>query len=123
MKKHSKSIPNRGVRVADQIQRDLSALISREVRDPRVKLVTIMEVEVTPDYSHAKIYVSTLSDKPEEMLVGLQQAAPMLRNLLFKKITIHTVPTLHFLLDKSVEKSTDLMRVIAEANALPPAKD
>jgi hypothetical protein len=48
--------PNRGFRVADQIQRDLAELIARELKDPRVGMVTINAVEVTPDYAHAKVY-------------------------------------------------------------------
>jgi len=48
--------PNRSFRIADQIQRDLAELISREVKDPRVGLVTLQAVEVTPDYAHAKVF-------------------------------------------------------------------
>lgn len=47
--------PNRNVQIADQIQRDLSELIMREVKDPRIGLVTIQSVELTPDYAHAKV--------------------------------------------------------------------
>jgi ribosome-binding factor A len=56
MAKHSKSIPQRGLRVADQIQKDLSELIAFELKDPRVGMVTISEVKLTPDYAHAKIW-------------------------------------------------------------------
>ena len=59
MRKKS-STPNRGFRVADQIQRDLTELIARELKDPRVGMVTIQSVEVTPDYAHAKVYFSLL---------------------------------------------------------------
>jgi len=53
MPRKASSVPNRGYRVADQIQRDLSELIARELKDPRVGMVTINTVEVTPDYAHA----------------------------------------------------------------------
>ena len=59
MKKKS-STPNRGFRVADQIQRDLTELIARELKDPRVGMVTIQAVEVTPDYAHVKVFFSLL---------------------------------------------------------------
>ena len=59
MVKHSKSIPGRSQRVADQIQRDLAELIAMEVKDPRVGMVTLSEVQLTPDYAHAKIFFTT----------------------------------------------------------------
>ena len=58
--RHKKSIPNRGHRVADQIQRDVAELI-RELKDPRIGMVTINAVEVSPDYAHAKVFFSVLS--------------------------------------------------------------
>jgi ribosome-binding factor A len=104
MAKHSKSIPQRGLRVADQIQKDLSELIAYELKDPRVGMITISEVKLTPDYAHAKIYFTLLKDSPEEVkqtLEGLNKAAGYLRNLLGKRLHIHTLPTLHFVHDTS----------------------
>ena len=57
--------PNRSFKVADQIQRDLTELIARELKDPRVGMVTIQAVEVTPDYAHAKVYFSLLNGDPK----------------------------------------------------------
>ena len=57
--RHKRSIPNRGFRVADQIQRDLAELI-RDLKDPRIGMVTINAVEVTPDYAHAKVFFTVL---------------------------------------------------------------
>jgi ribosome-binding factor A len=59
MAKHSKSIPGRGLRVADQIQKDLSELIAFELKDPRVGMITLTEVQITPDYAHAKVFYNT----------------------------------------------------------------
>ena len=67
MKKKA-STPNRGFKVADQIQRDLTELIARELKDPRVGMVTIQAVEVTPDYAHAKIFFSVLVGDPQEVI-------------------------------------------------------
>ena len=64
MAKHSKSIPGRSQRVADQIQKDVAELIAMEVKDPRVGMVTLTEVQLTPDYAHAKIFFTTLIDDP-----------------------------------------------------------
>ncbi len=107
--------PNRGFRVADQIQRDLAELIARELKDPRVGMVTIQAVEVTPDYSHAKVFFSVLGSDPQVALEGLSQAAGFLRNLLFKKLHIHTVPTLHFVYDQTPERAADMNSLIAKA--------
>ena len=113
---HKKSTtPNRGFRVADQIQRDLAELIARELKDPRVGMVTIQAVEVTPDYSHAKVFFSVLGSDPQLALEGLRQAAGFLRNLLFKKLHIHTVPTLHFVYDQTPERAADMNSLIAKA--------
>jgi ribosome-binding factor A len=114
--KHKKSIPNRSYRVADQIQRDLAELI-RELKDPRVGMVTINAVEVSPDYAHAKVFFSVLVGSTEECEAALNEAAGFLRNGLFKRLTIHTVPTLHFQFDRTTERAAELSALIAKANA------
>ena len=111
------STPNRGFRVADQIQRDLSELIARELKDPRVGMVTINAVEVTHDYAHAKVFFSLLNGDPEETATGLNAAAGFLRNGLFKRLHIHTVPTLHFIFDRTTERAADMNALIAKAVA------
>ncbi|MCZ8251227.1 MAG: 30S ribosome-binding factor RbfA [Hylemonella sp.] len=111
------SAPNRGFKVADQIQRDLTELIARELKDPRVGMVTLQSVEVTPDYAHAKVYFSVLVGDPQETQDALNQAAGFLRNGLFKRLHIHTVPTLHFLFDRTTERAADMNALIAQAVA------
>ncbi len=117
MPRKASSVPNRGYRVADQIQRDLSELIARELKDPRVGMVTINAVEVTPDYAHAKVFFSLLTGNPEEATQGLNAAAGFLRNGLFKRLHIHTVPTLHFVFDRTTERASDMNALIAKAVA------
>ena len=107
--------PNRAFKVADQIQRDLSELIARELKDPRVGLVTLQGVEVTPDYAHAKVFFSLLTGDPVQTQEGLNQAAGFLRSGLFKRLHIHTVPTLHFVYDRTSEKAADMNALIAKA--------
>jgi ribosome-binding factor A len=109
------STPNRSFKVADQIQRDLTELIARELKDPRVGMVTIQAVEVTPDYAHAKVFFSLLVGDPVECTEGLNQAAGFLRAGLFKRLHIHTVPTLHFVFDRTTEKAADMNALIARA--------
>ena len=117
MPRKASSVPNRGYRVADQIQRDLSELIARELKDPRVGMVTINAIEVTPDYAHAKVFFSLLVGDPEETAEGLNAAAGFLRNGLFKRLHIHTVPTLHFVFDRTTERAADMNALIAKAVA------
>ena len=115
MKKQTK--PNRAFQVADQIQRDLTELIARELKDPRVGMVTIQAVEVTPDYAHAKVFFSVLVGEPLECEEALNHAAGFLRNGLFKRLHIHTVPTLHFVFDRTTERASDMNALIARAVA------
>jgi ribosome-binding factor A len=114
--KHKRAIPNRSLRVADQIQRDVAELI-RELKDPRIGMVTIQAVEVTPDYAHAKVFFSVLIGDPTECAAALNEAAGYLRNSLFKRLQIHTVPTLHFQFDRTTERAADLNALIHQANA------
>jgi ribosome-binding factor A len=109
------STPNRAFKVADQIQRDLTELIARELKDPRVGMVTLQGVEVTPDYAHAKVFFSLLTGDPVETQAALNQAAGFLRNGLFKRLHIHTVPTLHFVFDRTSERAADMNALIAKA--------
>lgn len=120
MAKHSKSIPARGQRVADQIQRDVAELIAMELKDPRVGMITLTEVQLTPDYAHAKIFFTTLIDDPagvKNTLKGLQTASGFLRNQLGKRLSIHTLPELHFVHDISTSRGSALSKLIDEANA------
>jgi ribosome-binding factor A len=112
-----KSSTNRSFKVADQIQRDLTELIARELKDPRIGMVTLQAVEVTPDYAHAKVFFSLLTGDPQDTELALNQAAGFLRNGLFKRLHIHTVPTLHFHFDRSVERAADMNALIAKAVA------
>ncbi len=113
--RHKKSIPNRSFRVADQIQRDLAELI-RELKDPRIGMVTLNSVEVSPDYAHAQVYFSLLVGDPHDCEAALNEAAGWLRNGLFKRLTIHTVPTLNFHFDQTTERAADINALIRKAN-------
>jgi ribosome-binding factor A len=111
------STPNRAFKVADQIQRDLTDLIARDLKDPRVGMMTLQSVEVTPDYAHAKVFFSVLQGNPQQTEDALNQAAGFLRNGLFKRLHIHTVPTLHFVFDRTTERASDMNALIAQAVA------
>ena len=108
--------PNRNVQIADQIQRYLAELV-RDVKDPRIGMVTFQSVELTPDYAHAKVYFTTLTGDPKETEAGLNHAAGHLHNLLFKRLHIRTVPTLHFHYDQTVVRAVEMSKLIDEANS------
>jgi ribosome-binding factor A len=106
----------RSQRVAEQIQRELADLLQFEVKDPRVSMVTITEVEVSGDLAHAKIYFSA-TENPPELLQGLQKAAGFLRSQLSQRMLMRTVPQLHFVYDASIERGMKLSRLIDDAVA------
>ena len=120
--RQKRSIPNRSFRIADQIQRDLAELI-RDLKDPRVGMVTIQAVEVTPDYAHAKVFFSLLVGDVQESEAALNEAAGFLRNGLFKRLQIHTVPTLHFSFDRTTERAAELNALIQKANSTRAKED
>lgn len=114
----SKSAP-RSRRIADQIQRELSELIRLEMRDPRVTMVTLTGVEVGADNSHARVFFTTFGSEAqvESCAHGLNSAAGFLRSQLASRLTIRTVPALHFEFDSSIDRGVRLSKLIDDAIA------
>lgn len=109
----------RSDRVAEQVRRDLADLIRTELKDPRVGMISLTAVELTPDYAHAKVFYATLnSDHLEEIERGLKRASGFLRRELGRRIHIHTLPELHFVYDNSIEHGASMTLLINQANAL-----
>jgi len=125
-------------RVADQIQRELATLIQMEVSDPRVGMVSVTGVEVSRDFSHARVFVTvmnTLTDDSDvnqstlaepgsldqfeidENLKALNKASGFLRTLLAKRLQIRSVPKLKFHYDGSVQRGQHLSELIDNALA------
>ncbi len=110
---------SRSDRVSEQIRRDLALLIQTEVKDPRVRMVSLTGVEVTPDYAHAKVFFTAMdSAHKDEILAGLNRASGFLRRELGRRIHIHTLPQLHFIYDASIERGMSLSQLIDQANAV-----
>jgi ribosome-binding factor A len=104
-------------KLADLMQRELSELLQRELRDPRVGMITITAVDVSPDFSHAKVLYTTLDPAHvEEAGKGLKRAAGFLRSQLARRIKLYTTPELRFEYDVSVERGDRLSRLIDAAN-------
>jgi len=115
---------SRSNRIAEQIQRELAELVRLEVRDPRVRLVTLTGVELSRDGSHAKVFFTTLGapSDVEATQEGLDRAAGFLRSNLAHRLSTRTVPELHFAYDESIERGVRLSKLIDDAVNAPPAK-
>jgi ribosome-binding factor A len=114
---------SRSDRIAEQVRRELNELLRSEVKDPRLAghlgLLTLTDVDVSSDYSHAKVFYTTLGDDTarRELADGLTRLSGFLRRELGKRIRLHHIPQLHFVYDESVERGTRLSRLIDDAVA------
>jgi ribosome-binding factor A len=115
LKKHS----SRPQRVGDQIQRELAELLRLQIKDPRIGMVTVTAVDVAPDLSHAKIFVTHLggSEQASAVVKALQHTAGYLRTELSHRLKLYTVPELRFFYDDSIESGIKLSQLIDEALA------
>ena len=116
---------SRTQRVADQIQRELAALIQREVKDPRVGMATVSAVEVSRDLSHAKVFVTILNGGEDqqgmtESVKALNNASGFLRSQLGQRMKLRIVPTLRFHFDDSLSRGNYLSNLIDQARASVP---
>jgi ribosome-binding factor A len=109
-------------RVAEAVREVASETILFELRDPRVKLVTVTRAEVSGDLQHAKVYVSIMgTDKEQQLsLRGLRHAAGFIQSKLAARLQTRFTPALSFVLDKGVKNSIEMTRLINEALAESP---
>lgn len=110
----------KNTRINQEVQKELSMLISREIKDPRINPMTsIVNVEVAPDLKTAKVYISVLGDEEsqKDTLKGLKSAAPFLRSCLAHSINLRNTPELHFVVDQSIEYGVNMSRLIDEVNS------
>ncbi|MDF0606688.1 30S ribosome-binding factor RbfA [Neisseriaceae bacterium TC5R-5] len=112
---------SRSDRIAEQIQRELAELIRTGLKDPRVGWVTITAVEVTRDYSHAKVFYTVMDETSRESTQqALEHSSGFLRSELGRCIKIYTTPQLHFVYDESVVHGmhmTSLIKQVAREDA------
>ena len=104
-------------RVAEQIQRELAELLRLEVRDPRLRLLTLTGVEVARDYSHAKVFYTVFDGDHKAVQQGLEKASGFLRSQLAHAMKLRVTPQLHFVYDASVERGARLSELIDRAVA------
>ncbi|SES93718.1 30S ribosome-binding factor RbfA [[Clostridium] polysaccharolyticum] len=113
MKKNS--IKN--TRINGEVQKELSRIISMEVKDPRINPMTsVVSVEVTPDLKFAKAYISVLGDEESRQATkeGLKKAGPFIRSQLAKRLNLRNTPELTFILDQSIEYGVNMSKMIEE---------
>jgi len=104
-------------RIAEQIQREVAQLLRLEVKDPRVRMITLTGVEVTRDYSHAKVFYTTLDGVSDAVQQGLEHASGYLRSQLAHAMKLRIMPQLHFVYDPSIERGAHLSQLIDQAVA------
>jgi len=115
---------SRGRRVGDLIQRELANLIQREVKDPRIGMVTINEANVSRDLAFADIYFTVLPDKENQTVEAvLNQAAGFLRSQLARLLDTRLTPKLRFHYDETIGNGVRLSQVIDEAIARDERQD
>lgn len=105
----------KNVRINGEVQRELSTLISREIKDPRINPMTsVVQVEVAPDLKQAKVFISVLGDEQsaKDTLLGLKSAASYMRGQLAKSLNLRNTPELHFILDQSIEYGVNMSKKI-----------
>ena len=108
-------------KVADLIQRELADLLRRELRDPRVGMVTLTAVDVSPDLSHAMVFFTILeNEKQKQTTSALRRAAGFLRSQLAHRIKLYATPELRFVYDESVERGDHLSQLID--SVVPPKR-
>ena len=111
-------------RVQEQIMRDLAELTRTGLKDPRAGFITITEVELTRDYSHATVWYTVMDEKTREVTAeALDKAKGHLRSELAKRIKVFKTPELHFEYDESIERGMNISSLIDQANSEKPVQD
>ena len=112
-------ISNREFRLADQIKKDVANIIHKQLGDPRVKNITITDVEISNDLSLAKVFYSVYPSSEENIAIakeGVEKSKGFIRSKLGKNLTLHHIPTLNFYYDNSLQVGEHLSRLIEIAN-------
>lgn len=116
----------KNTRINGEVQKVLSTLISREIKDPRINPMTsVVSVEVSPDLKTARVYISVLGDEEskEETRKGLKSAASFMRGQLAKTLNLRNTPELTFIIDNSIEYGVHMSHLIDEVNKQLPRED
>lgn len=110
---------SRPERVGDQIRKELSILIAREVQDPGIGFLTITQVKMTPDLQTARVYYTIIGDAKarQEAQRALRRATPFLRRQVGNRVRLKTVPELSFFYDESIERQDRIEKIMLDIQA------
>jgi ribosome-binding factor A len=110
-------------RLGDLVRAELSELLRREVRDPRVGLATVSRVEVTSDLRHAQVWVSALGsdEQRDATIAALDHARGYLRRELAHRLDLRVTPELHFKLDRAAEHSQRISDLLDRLHGEDPS--
>ncbi|MDQ0161778.1 30S ribosome-binding factor RbfA [Bacillus alveayuensis] len=108
----------RANRVAEQMKKELSDIIGRKIKDPRIGFVTVTDVRVTGDLQIAKVYISVLGneEQKENTLKGLAKAKGFIRSEIGQRIRLRKTPEIHFEFDESIDYGNRIETLIKEIN-------
>ncbi len=109
----------KNTRINGEVQKVLSTLISREIKDPRINPMTsVITVEVAPDLKTCKAYISVLGDKESQQntILGLKSAEGFIRAKLAKAVNLRNTPQITFILDQSIEYGVNMSKLIDSVN-------
>lgn len=123
MKKQQRNGYARIDRVKEQITRELAELVRTSLKDPRAGFITINDVDVSRDYSHATVHYTVLSGDRDASAEALDNAKGFLRSELSKRITVFRTPELHFQYDESLERGVHLSSLIDKVASEQPVQD
>lgn len=113
----------KNIRVNTEVQRELSNIISREVKDPRIApMTTVVAAEVTPDLKYCKAYISVLGseESARETIQGLKSAEGFIRTRLAQTVNLRNTPEISFVLDQSIAYGVRMTRLIDDVVAEIP---
>ena len=107
-------------RINSEVARELSTIISREIKDPRIDPMTsVVRAEVTADLKYCKVYVSVLGDEEarKNTMAGLRSATPYIRHMLAETVNLRITPELNFIEDESIEYGVRMTNLIEKVTA------
>lgn len=116
----------RSDRVAQELKKEVAIILQREVKDPRIGMVTVSDVEVSRDLAYAKIFVTFLFDSDqaaiEQGMEGLEKASPYIRSLVGKVMRLRIVPELRFIYDESLVEGMRMSNLVSNVIRQDEAK-
>ncbi len=108
----------RSKRVGGMLLQEISQILLRDIKDPRIGFATLTGIEVTNDLKYAKVFVSILGDEDEKKntLIGLQNASGYIRKEIGSRIRLRSIPELVFKIDSSLEHGANINKILEDLN-------